>query len=125
MAKRRNVARINEAYIEQHDAQVKRQKRRRKKLYRRLTLFGIIAFTALFLLVAFHVDQRTRLTDMQQEYEQKTTELAKLEKEEKLLENEIELLQDEEYLLQIAKTDYFFTEEGEIVFKTAEEEASY
>lgn len=125
MTKRRNVSRINEAYIEQYDAQVQRQKRRRKKLYRRLALFGIVAFTGLFLLVAFHIDQRSKFTDMQEEHEQLTNELMTLEKEEKLLENEIELLQDEEYLLQIAKTDYFFTEEGEIVFKTAEDEASY
>lgn len=125
MAKRRNVARINEAYIEQYDAQLKRQKRRRKKLYRRLTLFGVVACTSLFLLLAYHMDQRSRYNEMEQEYQQLTTELSTLEREEKMLENEIELLQDEEYLLQIAKTNYFFTEEGEIVFKTSEEEASY
>ncbi|MDX8047547.1 septum formation initiator family protein [Gracilibacillus sp. S3-1-1] len=125
MAKRNNVSRINDAYIEQHDAQVKRQKRRKKKLYRRLLFFGIVAAIIMIGLVAYHIDQRVKYHHMQQEYADLTDQLSDLEKEEKKLKEEIELLNDEEYLLQIAKTNYFFTEEGEIVFKLPEEDSSY
>ncbi len=125
MAKRNNVSRINDAYIEQYDAQVKRQKRRKKKLYRRLMLFGVIVAVTMVSLVTFHINQRVKYQDMQQEYTELSSELTSLEKEEKKLKEEIELLNDEEYLLQIAKTNYFFTEEGEIVFKLPEEDASY
>ncbi|WP_208587316.1 FtsB family cell division protein [Gracilibacillus suaedae] len=125
MAKRNKVSRINDAYIEQYDAQVKRQKRRKKKLYRRLMLFGIIVSVTMVSLVTFHINQRLKYQDMQQEYTELSEELTTLQNEEKKLTEEIELLNDEEYLLQIAKTNYFFTEEGEIVFKLPEEDPSY
>ncbi|WP_066185615.1 MULTISPECIES: FtsB family cell division protein [Gracilibacillus] len=125
MARRNKVSRINEAYIEQQDAQVKRQKRRKQKLYRRLMMFGIVAAVIMLGLISFHVNQRIQHHNMQQEYTELSDELTNLEKQEKQLEGEIELLNDEDYLLQIAKTNYFFTEKGEIVFKLPEEEPSY
>ncbi|SFM50110.1 cell division protein DivIC [Gracilibacillus orientalis] len=125
MAKRNNVSRINDAYVEQYDAQIKRQTRRKKKLYRRLMLFGLIVAVTMVSLVTFHINQRTTFQDKQQEYTELSNELTSLQKEEKKLNEEIELLNDEEYLLQIAKTNYFFTEEGEIVFKLPEEDPSY
>lgn len=125
MAKSSNVSRINEAYIEQHDAYVRRQKQRKKRLIRRLALFGLVVMITMVCLTTYHIKQRAKLSDLQAEYEEKSDELVTLEKEEKKLTQEIKLLNDEEYLLQIAKTNYFFTEEGEIVFKLPEEESSY
>ncbi|MGN8648239.1 septum formation initiator family protein [Gracilibacillus sp. HCP3S3_G5_1] len=125
MARRNKVSRINHEYIEKYDAQMKRQKRRKKKLYRRLLLFGVVATITMISLVTYHIDQRLKYQDMQQEYTELSDELISLQNEEKKLKEEIELLNDEEYLLQIAKTNYFFTEEGEIVFKLPEEDSSY
>ncbi|SHN37452.1 FtsB family cell division protein [Gracilibacillus kekensis] len=125
MSKRSKVSRINDAYIKQHDAQMERQKRRKKKLHRRLMLFGMIVALTMISLITFHLDQRAEYQGMKQEYSELSTELTSLQKEEKQLTEEIELLNDEEYLLQIAKTNYFFTEEGEIVFKLPEEDPSY
>ncbi|UOQ83862.1 FtsB family cell division protein [Gracilibacillus salinarum] len=125
MAKRNNVSRINEAFIEQHDAQMKRQIRRKKKLYRRLMLFGAVMAITMIFLTTYHINQRTTYHDMKQEYTDLSDELTTMQTKEKKLQEEIELLNDEEYLLQIAKTNYFFTEEGEIVFKLPEEDPSY
>ncbi len=125
MSNRRNVSRINDAYIKQHDAQMERQQRRKKKLHRRLMLFGMIVVITMVSLVSYHLDQRAKYQGMKQEYSELSNELTSLQKEEKKLAEEIELLNDEEYLLQIAKTNYFFTEEGEIVFKLPEEDPSY
>ncbi|UOQ49511.1 septum formation initiator family protein [Gracilibacillus caseinilyticus] len=125
MAKRNNVSRINEAYIEQYDAQKKRQIRRKKKLYRRLMLFGAVMAITMIFLTTYHINQRTTYHDMKQEYTDLSDELTTMQTKEKKLQEEIELLNDEEYLLQIAKTNYFFTEEGEIVFKLPEEDPSY
>lgn len=125
MAKRNNVSRIHDAYIEQYDAQMKREKRRKKKLYRRLMLFGFIVAITLITLTTYHINQRMTHQELEKEHKVLTQQLDNLQKEEKNLTEEIELLNDEEYLLQIAKTNYFFTEEGEIVFKLPEEEPSY
>ncbi|WP_058305660.1 FtsB family cell division protein [Gracilibacillus massiliensis] len=125
MSRRSKVSRINDAYIKQYDAQMERQKRKKKKLHRRLMLFGMIVALTMISLVTFHLDQRAKYQGMKQEYSELSTELTSLHKEEKQLAEEIELLNDEEYLLQIAKTNYFFTKEGEIVFKLPEEDPSY
>ncbi|GAE94201.1 cell division protein DivIC [Gracilibacillus boraciitolerans JCM 21714] len=125
MPKRNNISRINDSFIKQYDAQMERQQRKKKKLHRRLMLFGIIVAITMISLVTFHLDQRAKYQGMQQEYGELSNELTTLQKEEKMLTEEIELLNDEEYLLQIAKTNYFFTEEGEIVFKFSEEDPSY
>ena len=41
------------------------------------------------------------------------------------LKEEVEKLSDIDYLLQIARKDYFFSKDGEIIFKLPDEEPSY
>ncbi|ENH97632.1 cell-division initiation protein [Gracilibacillus halophilus YIM-C55.5] len=125
MPSKSNVSHINEAYIQQHDAHLIRQQKRKKKLKRRLALFAAIVVATVTIFTTYHLNQRAKLAEMQTEYEELSHQLTNLEKEEKQLTEEVELLNDEEYLLQIAKTNYFFTEEGEIVFKLPEEDPSY
>ncbi|SES22737.1 cell division protein DivIC [Gracilibacillus ureilyticus] len=120
-----NVSKIHEAYIEQHKAHQRRQNERKKRLFRRISLFLLIVMVIAVSLTTYHIKQRIALKNMQTEYQEKSEQLAQLENEHKKLSDEVKLLNDEEYLLQIAKTNYFFTEEGEIVFKLPEEEASY
>ncbi len=125
MDRRSKVARIHESYIEQHDAQEARQRKKKKRLYRRLAFFAAVVVLTFSVMLTFHLNQRAAYSEKQEQYEQLSEELSSLENEEKKLNEEIELLNDEEYLLQIAKTNYFFTDEGEIVFKLPEEEPSY
>ncbi|KAB8126505.1 septum formation initiator family protein [Gracilibacillus oryzae] len=120
-----NVSSIHEAYIEQHKAHHRRQTERKKRLFRRVSLFFLIVMIIAISLTTYHVKQRVAMNQLQTEYQEKSEHLAKLEQEHQNLEEEVKLLNDEEYLLQIAKTNYFFTKEGEIVFKLPEEETSY
>ncbi|WP_186575720.1 FtsB family cell division protein [Aquibacillus kalidii] len=123
--KERKIARINSTYMEKYDAHVARQRKKKKRLYRRLVLFAVIVVITLGSLTMYHVKQRTLYAQKQEEYQQLETELASLKEKEKSLKQEVELLKDEDYVLQIAKTNYFFTEEGEIIFKLPEEDPSY
>ncbi|WP_163539353.1 septum formation initiator family protein [Gracilibacillus sp. YIM 98692] len=125
MVKQNNVSRIHDAYIEQYQAQMKRRQKRKKRLVRRLALFAVVVMITMTGLTTYHLDQRAKLKDMEQEYTELSNQLTTLKQEEEQLTEEIELLNDEEYLLQIAKTNYFFTEKGEIIFKLPEEEPSY
>ncbi len=60
-----------------------------------------------------------------EEYEQLQDELATLKKDEKNMKEEITLLNDEEYVLEIARTNYFFSKEGELIFNIPQEKPSY
>ncbi|WP_407652033.1 FtsB family cell division protein [Aquibacillus koreensis] len=111
--------------MKQYDAYVERQVKKKKRLYRRLALFTIVVIIALGSMITYHMNQRDLYTEKKEAHEQLEQQLASLKDEEKELEQEIELLNDEDYVLQIAKTNYFFSEEGEIIFKIPEEKASY
>lgn len=58
--------------------------------------------------------------------------LAKLEKEQLILENEIAKLNDDEYIAKLARSEYFLSDKGEIIFnipnsekKEKEKKSSY
>ncbi|WP_425457188.1 FtsB family cell division protein [Aquibacillus sediminis] len=125
MKKDKNVARIKSNYMQQYDVYMERQLNKKKRLYRRLALFFIIVLVTIGSLTTYHVKQRALHAEKLEQYEHLEEELASLKQEEKDLKQEVELLNDEEYILQIAKTNYFFSEEGEVIFKLPEEEQSY
>ncbi|GAA4076213.1 MAG TPA: septum formation initiator family protein [Bacilli bacterium] len=122
---RSNVSRIDSPYMNQYDAHVERQRKRKRLLKRRLILFGAIVVISFFSLFTYHLSQRELYAEKKAQYELLQQQKQELITEESALTEEIKLLEDESYVLRIAKTNYFFTEEGEIVFKLLEEAPAY
>ncbi|MGM8366134.1 FtsB family cell division protein [Virgibacillus sp. W0181] len=122
---KKSVTKIESDYMKQYDHHKEREKRKKQRLIRRLVLFSIVAAVAFSMLATYHIKQRTLNAEKQNEYEQLEEELADLEKEEANLKEEINLLNDEEYVLEIARTNYFFSKKGELIFKMPDEEGSY
>lgn len=126
MSKReKTVTRLDSQYMQQYDAHMERQKRKKQRLIRRLVLFSIIAAIAIGGMGVYHIQQRVLHAEKVEEYEQLEDELATLQEQEKSYKQEIELLQDEEYVLDVARTNYFFSKEGELIFNLPDEEPSY
>lgn len=123
--KQSNVSRIESQYMNEYDAQMKRQRKRKRLLKRRLILFGTIVVISFFSLFTYHMGQRELYAEKKAQYESLQQQKQELKTEESALIEEIKLLEDESYVLRIAKTNYFFTEEGEIVFKLSEETPAY
>lgn len=119
------VARIDSTYMNQYDAHVERQRKKKRRLRRRLTLFAMIACITFGSIFVQHMNQRVLYAEKQEEHQLLQEKMALLANEEEDLLEEMRLLKDESYVLQIAKTNYFFTEEGEIVFKLIEENPLY
>lgn len=111
--------------MQQYDAHKGRQKRKKQRLIRRLVLFSIVAIIAIGSMTTYHVKQRVLQAETQENYEQMKDKMAKLENREANLKEEIQLLQNEEYVLDIARTNYFFSKEGELIFKLPDAEPSY
>lgn len=124
-AKKKTVTRLSSDYMQQYDAQKGRQKRKKQRLIRRLVLFSIVALIAIGSMVTYHVNQRALQAEKQERYEELQDKMVKLENKESELKEEIQLLQNEEYVLEIARTNYFFSKEGELIFKIPEEKPSY
>jgi len=111
--------------MQQYDAYIERQKRKKQRLIRRLVLFSIVAAIIIGSMTTYHFKQRSLQAEKREQYEQLETELSTLKQEEKNLTEEIELLKDEDYVLDIARTNYFFSEEGELIFNIPNEDPSY
>lgn len=124
-SERRSIARIESTYMKQYDAYVERQNKKKKRLYRRLVLFAVLVVIMLGSLTVYHVQQRNLHAEKQEQYERLQEQMAVLKKEEKELREEANLLEDEEYVLEIARTNYFLSKEGELIFKLPEEKPSY
>ncbi len=119
------VTRIDSEYMQQYEAYMERRNRRKKQLIRRLVLFSFIVLLAISSMTTYHLKQRAYRAEMEAEYEQLEKQLASLKEEEKNLEEEIALLNDEEYVLEIARTNYFFSKKGELIFKITDENPTY
>ncbi|MEN1966450.1 septum formation initiator family protein [Lentibacillus sp. N15] len=123
--KKKTVARLDSQYMQQYDAYIERQKKKKKRLVRRLMLFSIVFLIALGSMAAYHVKQRSVQADKQEQYVEMKDKLSTLETEEKSMKEEIDLLKDEDYVLDIARTNYFFSDKGETIFKIPDEDPSY
>ncbi|MFD2628046.1 septum formation initiator family protein [Oceanobacillus kapialis] len=119
------VTKLNSQYTQQYDVYIERQKRKKQRLVRRLVLFSIVVAIVIGGIAAYHIKQRTVHAEKAQQYEQLEQELSVLKEKEKDLKEEVNLLNDEEYVLEIARTNYFFSEKGELIFKIPEEDPSY
>lgn len=111
--------------MKEYESQRDRQRRRRKRLIRRLSVFllGVtVLFSSLFI---YHLNQRTIYSEKKQQYEQLSDELVNLKEQEKNLVEEINLLSDDEYILDIARTNYFLSKKGELIFQIEDENRAY
>ncbi|MBU6080138.1 MULTISPECIES: FtsB family cell division protein [Allobacillus] len=120
-----NIAKINSTYAKQQEKQMAQKSREKKLLFRRL-----IAFVFLFVLICggmttYHFQQRAQMQEKQAEYQQLNEKMTQLTNRNETLKEEVEKLSDIDYLLQIARKDYFFSKDGEIIFKLPDEEPSY
>ncbi|GAA0425404.1 septum formation initiator family protein [Virgibacillus sp. AGTR] len=122
---KQTVTRLDSNYMQQYDAYIERQRRKKKRLIRRLVLFSLIAVIAIGTMATYHFKQRVLHAEKTEEYQALQKELTSLEKQEANLQEEVELLNDEDYVLQIARTNYFFSKEGELIFKLPDEKPSY
>lgn len=112
------VTRMKSDYIQEYEAQERKEKRRRKAILKRLVVFSTLAVLVLGSLTIYHFKQRSIQADIENEYTELQEEMNQLEKEEKDLMEEIALLKDEDYILELARTNYFLSKEGELIFLT-------
>ncbi|MFB4168684.1 septum formation initiator family protein [Virgibacillus sp. JSM 102003] len=124
-AKKKTVTKLDSSYVDQYDAYIERQKRKKQRLIRRLVLFATVVVVVIGSMATYHFKQISLHEKKEEQYNQMEEKLATLKKEEENLRQEIKLLNNEEYVLEIARTNYFLSKEGELIFKIPDEEPSY
>ncbi len=112
------VARIKSDYMKEYEAQLRQEKRRQKRIKRRIVASVLFVVLILGSLSFHHFKQRSLQAEIKEETNELQAEMVRLEKEEKNLQEEIALLHDEDYILELARTDYFLSKKGELIFIT-------
>ena len=117
---RKPIASIETNYMKQQEITLKRAAKRKKLLIRRLSVFLILSI-ALCYMVTSHAIQIVYLETKQAEKRELELTLANLEKKQSMLENEIVKLNDDEHIAELARSEYFLSDKGEIIFNIPKE----
>lgn len=113
----RPVTRIQSPYMNKYNAHLERQQRRRRGLIQRLIVISMAFMVVFGVMITYHIKQRTQHSDLEQQYTELNEELSGLERQKDNLQEEADLLNDEEYILDIARTNYFLSKKGELIFQ--------
>lgn len=95
---------------------IMQQSESKKRLHRRLAVFFVFAFAIIVSVGITFYQQYSAINAKEKQLKELNAELDTLTTQEKELKEEIKKLNDEEQVLQIARRDYFFSGEGEVIF---------
>ncbi|HEY4554028.1 MAG TPA: septum formation initiator family protein [Bacillaceae bacterium] len=115
-----SIASLETNYMKQQEMAMRKAARRRKLLYRRLSVFLILTVAVSYLLISTLVSRNAVLEAKKQERAKLEQKLATLEKKQSMLENEIVKLNDDEYIAKLARSEYFLSDKGEVIFNIPE-----
>lgn len=110
------VTSLDNNYMKQQEISERTLARRRKLLIRRLSVFLVLTLAICTLLITTLISREAALEDKQAEKARLEEKLANLEKKQLMLENEIVKLNDDEYIAKLARSEYFLSDKGEIIF---------
>lgn len=94
--------------------------RHKKKLYRRLAAFIIVALMISVGLVSTLFSRTAHLEEQKLTKEKAEESLAELKQQQKRYEEELKKLEDDEYIAELARKKYFLSDDGEIIFNIPE-----
>ncbi|MEH7115161.1 septum formation initiator family protein [Neobacillus niacini] len=117
----KNIAKIQSTYIHQQEIAEIASARKRKLLFRRLSLFLMFAALMSYLMITSFISQSSALEKKVVQKRQLDHELSELKKQQEILKEDIVKLNDDDYLAKLARKEYFFSENGEIIFNIPEE----
>ncbi len=118
--KEHNIAKLQTDYALQQEESQSSSARRKKALFRRLSVFFGLAIIISYWIISTLISQNSVLAEKAEEKEQLQKELVSYQHEEELLQEEIKKLQDDDYIAKLARSEYFLSEDNEIIFTLPE-----
>ena len=118
-------SKLHSRFAEQNSAKHERQKKKKQRLMRRLGLLAVVVAVIAVSFVTLHIQQRHMQAEKKAELVEAKQDYAAVQKKGDKLKEERDLLKDEDYVLEIARTNYFFSKKGELIFKIPDEKPSY
>lgn len=111
------VTTLNARTVEKYDLELKIKKKRKKGLWRRLSVFFVLLIGGVFMVVSTLTSQASVIEDKKAEKQEVNQKLAEVKDEKQKLKLEVQKLNDIDYIGEIARKEYFFSRPGETIFK--------
>lgn len=111
------VRTIDKAYVKEQEHALLLQRRKRRGLFRRLTVLAIIAIIFGGISFGTIYAQTSLLEAKRDEKVMLQDQLEQLQHEEKRLYQDIQNYNDLDYIADIARRDYYLSKPGETLFK--------
>jgi len=119
-SKRKVVTSLETNYMKQQEQSLKKQARRKKLFVRRMTIFVVLTLTLSYLSISTLISRNSLLQAKEKEKAKLVKQLSALEQEQASLENEVVKLHDKEYINKLARSEYFLSDDGDIIFNIPE-----
>ncbi len=110
------VASIRNDYVRSVERQEKRQQAHKVRLFRRLSVFGVVFLLAVIWIGTTLYGQSQSIAEKEVQRAETLAALQEVEKEQAQLKEQIILLNDDDYIAKLARKEYFLSDEGEIIF---------
>lgn len=118
----KEVRKIENEYTKEQ-VRINRLNRKSSKIVRkRMTVFGGILLAILLFLTLLLFMQMNTNRALKQEQAKQTVELEKLKDKEIALKERLKQLNSKEYIEKIARSEYFLSNDGEVIFKIPEKD---
>lgn len=118
------ITQLKNDYTQSKTVKSDREHKHKRTFKRRV--MGIFALSSVFIIsLGMNIFSNTQqLSQMENKKVASAEELKQVEKEQVNLQSEIKKLEDEEYIAKLARSQYYLTKEGEIVFSFPEDNAA-
>lgn len=115
------VARIENRYIKDTATMEKTRSRRRIALFRRLAFMAIIFAVVGGLLTITYTKQVLTLKEKKEKQVQVDKKMVAMKDEQDSLNEQIKKLHNDDYIAKLARSEYYLSKDGEIIFNIPEE----
>ncbi|MBG9206987.1 FtsB family cell division protein [Mammaliicoccus sciuri] len=115
------IKNLDNEYTQSQNKQKKTVNKTRQVIRKRLTLFGGVLLLIIVIMFIMLFLQKNRNDELVQERKEKAVTYEKLQDKEIELKEQIKRLNDKEYIEKLARSEYFLSNDGEIIFKLPED----
>ncbi|QQD84669.1 MULTISPECIES: septum formation initiator family protein [Jeotgalicoccus] len=117
------VVRLLNNYTKKRDSEKKQLKTEARVSRRRALVFGSVLMIIVIVLLMIGINQKKANQELEQEVAATSEVLDNKNKQHSDLEQQIKQLNDDNYILRIARSEFFLSEEGELIFNLPEGES--
>lgn len=120
----KNISRLNNEYT--HNKTLEALRKRKQKRHMRRRIVGILVISGFFVSgFAINIWTNTQtISQMEEEKKEAHTELKLVEREQEDLNDQIKKLENEDYVAKVARSQYYLSEDNEIIFSLPEDNAA-